>query len=180
MVRQLCVRRSMRRGISCHLIFSFSRNEYKKPHHPPQLLQSPLAYPLPPPKPKTHNPKHPDSNTPLKIAMHNLNTATHNSSASPSAPPPPYQPPCHARHSTATTPPTPPEPTLSRLEKLERLEETLRAYIPVCERLFDWGLKAGSMLVFGVAIGTLVVLSVGIALFLLSFLLYQAWKMVVG
>lgn len=52
--------------------------------------------------------------------------------------------------------------------------------MPVCERLFDWGLKVGSMLVFGVAMGMLVVLSVGIALFLLSFLLYQGWKMVVG
>lgn len=112
--------------------------------------------------------------------MYNLNTATHKSSAFPFAPPPPYQPPCHTRHSTSTAPPAPSEPTISRLEKLERLEETLRAYIPVCERLFDWGLNVGSMLVFGVAIGMLVVLSVGIALFLLSFLLYQGWKMVVG
>lgn len=125
-------------------------------------------------KPKIHNTKFSNtSNLPKSAKMHTPQTATHNFNPPPSVLPPPCRPPCFL---CRKTPPAPAEPATSLLVKLERLEETLKAYSPVCIRLFELGLTAGTMVILGTMMATVAVLVVGGASALLLCLLIEGLK----
>ena len=109
--------------------------------------------------------------------MHTPKTAAHNFKPPPSVLPPRCPPPCFL---CRKTPPAPAEPATSLLVKLERLEETLKAYGPVCVRLFELGLHAGLMVILGTVMATLVVLTVGGASALLLCLLVEGLKAIMG